>query len=84
MSEWLDIIPDIPLDELERNYVIAALKRHQCNRAKTAEALGIPVRNLRNKIRRYKDEGFDVPPAPRDPAAAKREAWQKSQRGDAE
>lgn len=30
------------------------------------------------------DEGFDVPPAPRDPAAAKREAWQKSQRGDAE
>ncbi len=42
-----------PLAEVERQHIIAALKRFQNNQARTAEALGMHRNTLRNKIIEY-------------------------------
>ncbi len=44
---------DVPLAELERQAIVAALARHDGNRKQVAEALGIGVRTLYDKIKRY-------------------------------
>jgi DNA-binding NtrC family response regulator len=41
------------LDEVERAYLLATLRRHQGNRARTASALGISEKTLYNKLRAY-------------------------------
>ena len=51
------------LDEVERQYLLASLRRHQGNKARTAEALGISEKTLYNKLHRY-GEMEAPPPAP--------------------
>ncbi len=42
-----------PLDEVERDYLLATLRRFGGNRTRTAEALGVSPKTLYNKLRRY-------------------------------
>jgi two-component system, NtrC family, response regulator AtoC len=52
-------LPDgLKLESLERVYILQTLQRHEHNRTKAADALGISIRTLRNKISQYKMEGF--------------------------
>ena len=48
----------IPLDELERRYVLSALERFDGNRTHTARALGIGNNTLWRKLK-----AWGVPPA---------------------
>jgi len=49
------------LAEIERNAILDALRAHDWHQGKAAEALDISERTIRNKIRRYRAEGFKVP-----------------------
>ncbi|QDU55325.1 sigma-54-dependent transcriptional regulator [Aeoliella mucimassa] len=44
---------DVTLAEVERQVILATLKRHNGHRARTAAALGIGVRTLSGKLRNY-------------------------------
>ena len=48
---------DLTLDELERRYLLATLRRLGGNKARTAEALGVSEKTLYNKLNRYAAEG---------------------------
>jgi DNA-binding NtrC family response regulator len=50
-TEWDP--PDVPLSELERRAIIAALQRRQGNVKETAAALGIDRSTLYDKLKRY-------------------------------
>ena len=41
------------LKEMERQWILEMLKKQQNNRTRTAQALGISVRTLRNKLKEY-------------------------------
>ena len=47
-----------PLDELEREAILKALKLTGGNKAKAAELLGITVRTIRNKLKQYEELGL--------------------------
>lgn len=47
-----------PLAEVERQHIIVALKKHNFNQARAAEALGLHRNTLRNKIIEY---GIEIP-----------------------
>lgn len=49
------------LAAIEREFILQALRHTQGNRTRTARLLAISIRSLRDKIRRYKDEGESVP-----------------------
>ncbi len=49
-------LPGKTLDQIEQEWILAALAHYQMNRVRTAEALGISVRTLRNKLRLYRKE----------------------------
>lgn len=49
------------LRELERQAIFEALRRTKRNQTKAARLLGITDRTLREKIRRYKQDGYTVP-----------------------
>lgn len=51
-----DLPPDriMTLQELEKKLIIETLQKLNNNRTKTAEALGISIRTLRNKLQEYK------------------------------
>jgi transcriptional regulator with GAF, ATPase, and Fis domain len=50
------VFPDniVPLEELEREYILHALRRANGNRTHTAQMLGISIRTLRNKLNELK------------------------------
>lgn len=47
----------VPLDELEKQAILAALKATGGNRTKTADLLRISIRTLRNKLQEYRASG---------------------------
>jgi len=47
-----------PLEVLEREAILKALKVSGGNKTKAAELLGITVRTLRNKLKQYKEQGL--------------------------
>jgi two-component system response regulator AtoC len=47
---------EVTLKELEKNHILEMLKQHDGNRTKAAEALGISVRTLRNKLDLYRSK----------------------------
>ncbi len=55
------------LDEVEREYILAALDRNQGNQARTAQQLEIGTATLYRKLRRYRKEGARTPQPPRGP-----------------
>jgi DNA-binding NtrC family response regulator len=52
----LDPSQAIPISEMERRMIFAALERLGNNRTRAAEQLGISIRTLRNKLREYRGE----------------------------
>ncbi|MEM6821465.1 MAG: sigma-54 dependent transcriptional regulator [Verrucomicrobiota bacterium] len=49
-----------PLVEVEKQCIIRALERCGGNRTRSAKLLGISLRNLRNKINKYREEGIEI------------------------
>ena len=47
--------------DVERHLIIDTLSHCLGNRTHAANILGISIRTLRNKVKQYTDEGFDVP-----------------------
>jgi DNA-binding NtrC family response regulator len=48
------------LDDLERQHILAALARHNGNRAATAAELGISLRTLYYRLSEYQRQGYSV------------------------
>lgn len=51
-----DIPADMPLEELEKAAIFAALERNSGNKTDTAQQLGISVKTLYNKLEKYQQE----------------------------
>ncbi len=49
------------LGEVEQRVILETLSRFEGNRTRTAEALGVSLRTVRNKIREYRESGVAVP-----------------------
>lgn len=52
----VDVPADMPLEELERAAIVAALERNCGNKTETAQQLGISVKTLYNKLEKYQQE----------------------------
>ena len=50
----------IPLDEMEKQAILSALRTTNGNRTKTAEMLKISIRTLRNKLNEYRAQGETI------------------------
>jgi DNA-binding NtrC family response regulator len=57
----LPAAPTLQLQELERQTILKALDRTQRNQVKAARLLGITDRTLREKLRRYRQDGLLQP-----------------------
>jgi two-component system, response regulator FlrC len=49
------------LSLIEREFILQTLKQMGGNRTHAANALGISIRSLRDRIRNYRDQGENVP-----------------------
>ena len=49
---------DLTLDEIERRSIVATLERFRGHRQKSAKALGIGVRTLGRKLKKWKEESL--------------------------
>ena len=56
--------------DVERDLILETLKHCLGNRTHAANILGISIRTLRNKLKQYSEEGFAVPAAHGEDAAA--------------
>jgi transcriptional regulator with PAS, ATPase and Fis domain len=50
------------LEEIEREAILQALRKHDFNRTETAKALGIGRRTLVYKLQRFREQGFEIDP----------------------
>lgn len=62
---WLDLLPSLNLEDLERAVILKALAVYGGHRGRAAEALGVSYRGLIMTLARLRLEGADVPPATR-------------------
>jgi two-component system response regulator FlrC len=61
-NESVPFVPGYdPLTDVRMRVILKTLEHFDGNRTHTAEALGVSLRTVRNKIRDYKDRGVDVP-----------------------
>ncbi|HEY2081816.1 MAG TPA: helix-turn-helix domain-containing protein, partial [Verrucomicrobiae bacterium] len=51
------------LEEIERQAILQALRKHDYNRTETAKALGISRRALIYKLQRFRNAGYAIDPA---------------------
>ena len=49
------------LAEIEQRIILSTLARFEGNRTRSAEALGISLRTLRNRLRDYREQGITIP-----------------------
>jgi len=49
----------VPLESIEREYIMHALRKAKGNRTHTAQMLGISIRTLRNKLNQLNEELAD-------------------------
>lgn len=54
------VLQGTTLAGMERNLIIDTLKHTMGNRTVAAQILGISIRTLRNKLKQYEAEGFDI------------------------
>lgn len=55
----------LPIDLIEKEYILGSLQRNSGNKARTAEILGVSEKTLYNKLNRYAAESRGIaPPAP--------------------
>ncbi len=54
-------VGETPLTEVRRLVILETLRHYDGNRSRTAEALGVSARTIRNKIKQYRELGIDVP-----------------------
>jgi DNA-binding NtrC family response regulator len=59
----------IPIDKVEKEYILASLQKNGGNKARTAEILGISEKTLYNKLNRYAAEARTRAEAEPEPAA---------------
>jgi DNA-binding NtrC family response regulator len=59
----------IPIEKVEKEYILASLQRNGGNKARTAEVLGISEKTLYNKLNRYAAEARSRAGDPRGEAA---------------
>ena len=52
-----DFSSPMTIRDVEKSLILSTLEKHNNNRTKTAELLGISVRTLRNKLNEYRMEG---------------------------
>lgn len=65
MSEnYLLVLPEDTLEQVERRLILWTLTRLNGNRARTADALRISIRTLRNKLSAYRSQNYIVGNAP--------------------
>jgi DNA-binding NtrC family response regulator len=50
-----------PLDEVERRVILSTLARTENNKTRAADALGISLKTLHNKLKAYRDAGEEQP-----------------------
>lgn len=50
------------IEEIERELILYTLTNYHGNRTLSAKVLGISIRSMRNKIRKYENIGIAVPP----------------------
>jgi DNA-binding NtrC family response regulator len=59
----VDVVEAERLEEIERQAIFQALRKHDFNRTETAKALGISRRALIYKLQRFRQLGYEVEPA---------------------
>lgn len=53
----------LPVADVERDLILATLKETEGNRTHAASILGISIRTMRNKLKSYGEQGFQIPDA---------------------
>ena len=66
MMQFAEVFPDFGIvspavSQVERDLIIDTLQHYLGNRTHAANILGISIRTLRNKLKLYNEQGFDVP-----------------------
>jgi DNA-binding NtrC family response regulator len=51
----------VPLHEMEKQAILAALRQNSGNRTQASAQLEISIRTLRNKIQEYREAGETIP-----------------------
>lgn len=60
-AEMAESLVGLPVSDVERDLILATLRETRGNRTHAAEILGLSVRTIRNKLKDYADQGFDIP-----------------------